>query len=84
MNSGVRDLGDIVSSVLKSSKYVVIILIVEYNYNQSSRIKGYLLMSLKPKSNLPAHNRLSPERELNLKSHTKSTFLLSPSPYYSY
>lgn len=59
-DAGIRDLGDMLSSGLKSSKYAVITLIVEYNYNHSSTITGYLLMSLRPTSKRPRQSRQRP------------------------
>lgn len=72
----------IVVIMVKSSKYVVIIML-KYNYNQSE-ISWYLLMSFRPWSNLPRHSRYKQDSELSLKSLIRSTFLLSASPpYYS-
>lgn len=72
----------IVVIMVKSSKYVVIIML-KYNYNQSD-ISWYLLMSFRPWSNLPRHSRYRQDSELSLKSLIRSTFLLSASPpYYS-
>lgn len=79
----VRDLGDVVSSGLKSSKYVVIILLLNNNYNQTSIIIAYLLISFKATSNSPFQRRYRQGSELSLKSLTNSTFFLSFSASYS-
>ena len=81
----IRDLGDVChqgSRVANMCSSFFVLL--NYNYNQTSIIIGYLLISFKPISNSPFHNRQRPASELNLKSLTISIFFLSFSPYSSY